>query len=1435
MPGEEEENPQVDPRAEEEEEAPEEQEEALVSADQELSDASMETSQSTSSMRAAASEQSRPRLKIPNLEGKKQYITWKGRYTYVMRLFGYEGILSGEYKCPSGPPASVEEWVRADRTVRAYLMEALVSDSDFNLIRTCDTAHECFLALDNFYDRDSQYKTYTLQSRLQNERLQSGTSVKEHIANMEDLRRQLEGCKFKMEDEHFANQLLLSLPSESTSVWATTIAIMENEQRNSRLSLDGLIAALHEAEEKMKLNKTEMARRSVFDRLEPGSVIDRLEFDDQHPDATETQRSNALKDGRKFKTRPKCFCCGVTGHTWATCWYKPEGWEPGMPKVEPKKRISDKAQVDEKARRARASPDADARALLNLDSGCTWSVVRNKKLLLNYTKLGAPVRFEGSKSDTYFYAMGKGDVVLQGANGQHSILCNVLYAPDASENLLSAWHIAQEGWIIRISKASVDIERDGDTRHQLRVMEQNQGWYVRANVTEEAARSAKLTIDLVQAHRLLGHVSKERVQKLCNGAATGLKLKNGASDKCLECALCNISIAPFPQDGRTRATDLLELVHVDVFGPTEVDSLGGARYALIIVDDFSHNGEAIPLHTKGEAASELVDWIEATEATLQKKLKVLRSDNGGEFMSNSLQSWLRKHGVRHQTTVRHSPQQNGVAERYGGILFRGVRAMLERAGRNLALWAEAIIAKVYLENRLPSTACAVPDKTPHEVWTGKKPDLSHLREFGQKAVIRNPMATGKLSRRGLPVIFVGYSETQKGWRFVDQETNRITVERSAIFFPIGASEDSEGRSCEPTTHFPVEIDLPNPGAPTEQNPVATPSSPREGNSAEELNIGEEESSESAAEEVERAPISEHSDAGGIIPEDSQTYQTAETHQELEGLRRSSRLPKPITAEARDGQLPMAPFARARANGAKRQQELEDEPTDYQEMLTMADKEEWSKAYQAEADSFARNKVYDWVPRPRNKTVIKTRTLFGKKRDLDGNVHKYKVRYVAKGFGQEFGVNVFDTYAPVVKPATFRAVLQVAAHRDYDMVQQDVRTAFLQADLDEEVYIEPMAGVPKPTGKDGYVWKLNKAVYGLKQSPRAWNKRLTDYLRSIGLKQSTADPCLFVCLQPVTYVIVWVDDLLITGESADFLNEVKMKLASEFEMTDLGEPSSMLGIALKRNRPARTIHLCQGAYLKRFLESEGLGNAKAAKTPMEVNIKLRRVEPGCGLDNSCYRQFIGTYLYAVIWTRPDLSFALGCLSQHLESPGEEHYVALERLTRYICGTLDYGLTLGGAKQLRLQGYTDSDWASDVSDRKSYSGYLAKLGDGTINYHAKKQNMVTLSSTEAELVAVTEAAKDTVWLIRLLQDMGLELQTPIGISCDNQATVKLCYNPGQHSRTKHIEVRQYYVREQIDSRKLVVTWISGGANPADGFTKALPLPGHRDLVAALNTLP
>lgn len=476
-----------------------------------------------------------------------------------------------------------------------------------------------------------------------------------------------------------------------------------------------------------------------------------------------------------------------------------------------------------------------------------------------------------------------------------------------------------------------------------------------------------------------------------------------------------------------------------------------------------------------------------------------------------------------------------------------------------------------------------------------------------------------------------------------------------------------------------------------------------------------------------------------------------------------------------------------------------EPKTFKQAIECREKEKWLTAMREEHDSLVKNETWKLVDRPKDRNVVNNRWIFKVKQNSDGSVERYKARLVARGFTQEYGFDYLETFSPVVRFTSIRLILAEAAQRKMQLKQFDVRTAFLNGDLIEEIYMEQPTEFTDISDK---VCKLQRSLYGLKQASRCWNKKFKDFIQLFGFITCKADSCVFVSRKngQLTVLAIHVDDGLIISDSMECIESVLNFLCDKFEIKSMNV-DCFLGLQIEQRKNG-SIFVHQSTYANRILEKFNMKECNAVATPSDSNKVLHGFadsEP----TKYPYREAVGSLMYLSVATRPDIMYAVAIVSRFLEKPTIVHVKAVKRIFKYLKNTINYGIFYVSGGESQLIGYSDADHAGDIETRRSTSGYIFKYNDGGIIWSSERQKSVSISTMEAEYIAASEAMKELVWIKRLLEEvMKDDLKIPM-----------------YFKRSKHIDIRYHFVREKFEEGAFVLEYVSSENMIADIFTKSL----------------
>ncbi|GJZ85112.1 retrotransposon protein, putative, ty1-copia subclass [Tanacetum coccineum] len=507
-----------------------------------------------------------------------------------------------------------------------------------------------------------------------------------------------------------------------------------------------------------------------------------------------------------------------------------------------------------------------------------------------------------------------------------------------------------------------------------------------------------------------------------------------------------------------------------------------------------------------------------------------------------------------------------------------------------------------------------------------------------------------------------------------------------------------------------------------------------------------------------------------------------------------------------------------------------EPLTYQEAVACEDSSKWKAAMEEEMDSLRKNKTWELVDHPAGQKLVSCKWLFKIKEGIEGvQKPRYKARVVARGFTQRAGIDYNEVFSPVVRHTSIRVILALTACKDYELEQLDVKTAFLHGNLEEVIYMKQPPGYEQ----GNKVCLLKKSLYGLKQSPRQWYRRFDEYMLSNGFKRSSYDSCVYYrsyAPGEYIYLLLYVDDMLIACKSKAEIGSAKSLLKKEFDMKELGEAKKILGMEIVRDRSRKILRVSQSGYVSKILNNFRIDNGKSVQMPLGGHFKLSLKDcpvRDCDVERMSkvpYANAVGSLMYLMVCTRPDIAYAVSVVSRYLANPGKNHWEAVKWILKYLRGTANVSLVYGTDRgnHVDVTGFVDSDYAKDPDKGRSITGYAFLVQRCVVSWKATLQHVVALSTTEAEYMALTEAVKEAIWLRGLLEELGVELNT-VAVNCDNQGAIHLSRNHVFHERTKHINVRYHFIKEVLKAKTVEVLKVGTEHNAADALTKVVP--GHK----------
>ncbi|SDA08461.1 BZ3501_MvSof-1269-A2-R1_C37g00159 [Microbotryum saponariae] len=1208
-----------------------------------------------------------------------------------------------------------------------------------------------------------------------------------------------------------------------------------------------LLAIAHPSLESFKASFTD-EQRTQRTLPDIDSLADRMRVQLRSTNIPSTQ-SALLASSSSRSTRLKCLACRSPSHRVAECPTRAQHPPPGPCRSCKKKdhwSLDCKKALEDGKKPDTADSTVDSqhhvgclatgllarrRQLRNhsfvVDSGATSHMVSDKSLFTTYRHI-APTKIGGIAGG--INAIGTGNIAFIAASGHPITLTGVLHTPGLFVNLLSVSRLCDTDDVrVAFTKHGIHIDKDGnDIAEGARL---DEGLYLLDADHSKCQHLALLSrsqssVPLLTLHRCLGHLAPSSIQKM---VAAGLLegLRAGYSDEEVEKFVCNACLSakghrlPFP-DSDSHSSERLGLVHSDVLSFPE-RSLTGKRYLVTFLDDYSRKLWAYAIGHKSEVFGIFKTWLAEVELETGATLKVLRTDNGGEYCSRAFTEFCKTRGTRRQYSIPRTPQQNGRAERVNRSIVEGVLALLVDAHLPKTFWEEAAAYFVYCKNLCQHAAL---DKaTPNSVWQGDHTTASALHPFGCTAWLTvAPELRSKLDPKAVRVFFTGYDLASKAFRFYDTTTQKIILGRNATFLD---------------TEFPGLHGDPLSKTATRTSPALPPP-----NLKPLCRIVLVTVACVALITVVCAIACTFTIVGCVIPQvrldlqdvhhpDFSTYRepasAEESPDELDLIGRHSRdeSPDEIDFLTRHHRAFIAiDDDTSDTEAIQPVKSITSDPQTWREAMSSDKREVWAKAatdeFTSMRDDFKVFTIEDRATVPAGATIVTSKFVWKTKRNALGEVTGHKARLVAQGNRQRDGIDFNETFAPVARFSSIRSLLALAAANGLHVHQADIDKAYLHGDLDHDIWMTAPRGFDLPSDK---VLRLRRSIYGLKQAGRIWNRHIDASLRALGYTATGTDHCVYSWLddrQCPHYIALYVDDLLMISPELAEIERVISGLDQRYGVKRLGPAEYILGIQIRRFDDG-SIALSQERYIMDVLARFHFDTTTRGTTvPMTPGLSLTAI-PGQGTERirSWYLQAIGSLLYISLGTRPDIAFAVSYLARFANNPGRRHWIAVKHILRYLRATYRNELVYarGQARITGVVGYSDANWGACIDTSVSTMGYVFYIAGSAVSWSSKRQSRVADSTTDAEYLALSHAGKEGIYLSQLLEELHVQPVAPAHIFTDNEAAAAVAHDPVRVSGTRHIRLREHFVRDMVNRGDISLSHVGTSDMVADIFTKAL----------------
>jgi transposase InsO family protein len=1388
----------------------------------------------------------------------------------------------------------IEAWEYSD-SVAGYLLSQRLPDTTVMRLSSCNTTKKKWDLVTSEYQAKSHFAQADLHQSFMDMRCAKGGDVREFLASLCYKREELAAAGVPVSDKEYERTILRGIPTDLATFASQILSSVLVIQSAAPINIDALINLINEEAERLKSRRTR--GHSGQGGKKDATTDEALAATSSEGGKKKRRKGNCHNCGKaghwarecRSPKKEKDDSAGTTTAQTSSTSHKPDNKPVGSanaitvhdeegdgfwmvedeavvpaPNVsaEPDPLLGAPDEIEDAPHReeeetilseeewlgAVITPgdETDNRIRVELyDSGATRHISPYKSDFTSYAPLSPPI-FLNTANQQRFPAVGRGTLTVQVPNaGTESelILHGALHAPAVSYTLVSIAALDEEGYHTHIGAGHLELVSPQGER--IGRIPRTPGRLYKVVHALDSANAVE-PVSIMELHRRMGHIAASSARKLVeSGAVVGIELDPGTQEA--DCDACIYARATRLPISKVRisppAQNFGDEIHTDVWGPSPVTSRQGRRYFITFTDDATRYTTTFLLRTKDEALAAYKSY-EAWAITQQncKAIKVLRSDRGGEFLSKAFDDHLAKAGTARKLTPHDTPQLNGVAERLNRTLLERMRALMHTTGLPKSLWGEALRHSAWLKNRTATRS--LDGKTPFEALYGRPPDLSALRTWGIPVLVHSTDGS-KLHARAREARWLGLDVDTKAHRVYWPGPGNVTVERNVYFGtsaqPEGEEEDLpvpgvEQTAAPPSPSISPSLDTPN----TPSTPAKTPTRAVQPELREELLTPLRRSTRirKPSRIIRDAQSGEGTtSARGVLPQTTPhppipDLVEAEEEEEEAGEAWAIVDGDPTLLEEFEGLVNVFMAETADSEAL--------EPRTIAEAKRRSDWPEWEKAILEELETLRAAGTWILEEAPPGANIIGSKWVFKAKKDAAGFIARLKARLVAQGFSQIGGIDFDDTYAPVARLASSRAIIAMANRLDLLLHQVDIKGAYLNGELNdnEVLYMQHPPGYKSPDAGNR-VLRLKKTLYGLKQSGRRWYQKLSSIFSSLGFSCCSVDQAVFYKSDKdrtkITIVAVHVDDCTIAASSLRLIDDFKAGLRKHVEVTDLGELHWMLGLEIKRDREGRTIHISQRAYLDSILRRFHFDDLKPLSTPMDTSFRLTKEQaPASAAEHAImrhvpYREAVGALNWAALATRPDIAFAVATVARFASAPGPAHWEAVKRIFRYLAGTRDLWLTYGET-QRTLEGYADAD-GSMAEDRRAITGYAFLIDGGAVSWSSKRQEIVSLSTTESEYVAATHGMKEALWLRSLLSETFGPFTGATTLFSDNQAAIALTRDHQYHSRTKHIDVRYHFIRWVIEKGSLRLIYCPTNDMVADTLTKALPSVKVKHFAAGL----